>query len=346
MAHASGLWVLPCLHVQIPRRHQGAAVLPLALALGLLLSVSAHADETLVMSRDALKIMAESAVVKLTAIAGPAGPLHKREKDCEFHFVIEPVDPKWRGEPAAWVAEPPNVCLYNRKGQTRLSFSKLKTHWGEWAEGLKDERITAEGVPRIWFEHTSGGTSPANPDHVFEIHPATKITVGSRSIDFTKWIHDIPGFSGISDGTIEKILAKSGVEVEPRGTNQVEVTFDRPSRIGNFGRMVIRLDLGAIKDVHGGSRTAGKVRVLGNDYDATFLSVTGTNVDKRILDLKAKARGTKRTATLEVLGLFSLDPAAIWETLAAGRKEVKRPIQVILFGLDEDYGESGAEDED
>lgn len=65
-----------------------------------------------------------------------------------------------------------------------------------------------------------GGAGPATPEHVFEIHPATKITVGSQSVDFTKWIHDILRLPGISDSTIEKILsAKSAVEIGPKEGN-------------------------------------------------------------------------------------------------------------------------------
>jgi hypothetical protein len=138
---------------------------------------------------------------------------------------------------------------------------QLKSEWATWAKQLNGERITVEGVPRIWFEHTAGSTGPSNPDHVFEIHAVTKMTTDSRSLDLTTWIHDVARLPGISDATIEKILGSSGVTVTSLASGDVEVTFDRPGRIGNFGRMTVRLELNTMKNVAGGHRTVGQCAV-------------------------------------------------------------------------------------
>ncbi len=301
-------------------RQRRIALTLLGVVLGGLWSVAAAfgQDFQATIPKVALDTLVTSAVIEIQAEGGPAGPLHQAgptsSNDCEFHFVITPADGKWRTAPTAWVAEPPNVCLYDQDGNPpdiddlRERFKVLKPKWKNYAAMLKGKDVVVEGVPRVWFEHMGEDGPPSSPGHAFEIHPATKITVGGTAMSFANFIHDIPNNPGISENTVFNTLKRSKVTIENVTAQAVHVGFEKHSNLGNFARLQIRIDLASLTAVAGGHRARATVRANGEVFRVAALSIGGTKADERIR--RAKESGQK-TTTLRVLALFSLDPSAI-----------------------------------
>jgi hypothetical protein len=329
-----------------------AAVVSLLLTLVAPSLTLAAADFIATIPKEALDALANSALVEVRAVGGPGGPLHPAgptsSNDCEFHFVITPADAKWTTSPKPWVAEPPNVCLYDRDGappdidDLRDRWKALKPKWKSYAEMLKDKDVVVEGVPRLWFEHMGEDGPPSSPGHALEIHPVTKITLGASTTDFTSFLHDIPNNPGISENTIFNTLKRSKVTIEAVTAAAVRVGFEKHSNLGNFARVRVRVDLASLKPVAGGHRANATTRANGETFRVSVLSVVGTATHRRIQ--KAKDDG-QATTTISVLALFSLSPAAIKAAAANGPGTVTQPFQFILFGLKGDFGHSNAEDE-
>lgn len=138
--------------------------------------------------RDRATIETEFKIADLSAV-------HKPASDGEVHVG------GWSYEAGlAGVAEVMNAANLGKKPRLALLAAKNA-----------GQKVTVTGAWRLWGEH--GGTAPqlqakgtdphfplpgeypSNPDHVFEVHPVTKVKVGNKVTDATDAVGETPGFT-------------------------------------------------------------------------------------------------------------------------------------------------------
>jgi hypothetical protein len=283
-----------------------------------------------------LKEWSEKIVVSMPATISGHSKVHDLKSDCEMHFGAA-VD-GYRGEPDGFVLEPMNLCVVNFFGAKTYS----KTQWEKFGDSLVKKSVSAEGVPRIWPEHIEGDASPSNPNHAVELHPLTKITLGSKKFDFSSFVFAPEDYrGGVGAETALSILTDVAVGVTETG-GTVNIDFDG-GRIGNFTTLDIRFRKPTadgrhkIETLPGGHRAAGEV-VLSRTktVPVSLVTVAGSPFDERVAKFLA---GNRATLRVEALVLFSLNPAALSKAATASRGsrvEVTDPIQLIVYGVAEE----------
>jgi hypothetical protein len=256
---------------------------------------------------------------------GGNSKVHAAAADCEIHFGAH--SSQFAGKPSGMVLEPMNACEAPFPGKTKA----VKNDWLRFATSLKGKTVKVAGVPRIWPEHLGDaddpdGGPPSNPNHAFEFHPLTQVTVGAKTTDFSQAIYPPEGFSGgVSTSTAEKILTDTEVSVS-ESDGMVDVDFDA-GRIGNFTTLEIRIRKSDVEEVPGGHRMKGTVILSKSKRPGvTIVTVAGSKIDSQI----AAMRGS--SLQIEALVLFSLDPTALLNTVKAGGGKVEDALQLILYG--------------
>jgi hypothetical protein len=285
-------------------------------------------------SKTALEQWAGRVTAEMDAVTiGGNSNVHPVASDCEIHFGAH--SSNFVGSPSGMVLEPMNACEAPFPGKTKF----VKNDWVSFAKSLKGKTVKIGGVPRIWPEHLGDPGDPnggplSNPNHAVEFHPLTKITIGSKTNDFSKTIYAPGGFSGgVSASTAEKILSDTDIQVSESG-GMVEVAFDS-GRIGNFTTFDIRIRRSDVEEVPGGHRLKGRVILTKSKAPTvSIVTVKGSKIDDHI----AEFRNSSRTRMeVEGLVLFSLDPGALLDKVNAGGGQVDDPIQLILYGdIDEE----------
>ena len=293
-------------------------------------TVALSADRTFSVPYDDLKVWTQSIVINLkeVTVLGSSG-VHRAESDCEMHFGASVKG--YAGDPVGWVLEPMNVCVVPFFGKSK----QANSDWIAFGASLKNKTIGVDGVPRIWPEHLIGKDSPSNPNHAMEIHPVTRMTVGNKLYDFTKFIFAPEGFQGgLSQTTAVKILTSLEVNVTRNG-NEVEIEFDA-GRIGNFTVFDLRIRRDKIESRDDGQRIIAEVVLEDKKaLPVKIVTIKGTEIHTQLERFRTGRRASTR---LDGLVLFSLDPAALADAARAGGGEttiVEKPLQLILYGVAE-----------
>src|SRR6266542_6334228 len=86
---------------------------------------------------------------------------------------------------------------------------------------------------RIFTEHASGGDGGANPNHVFEIHPATRIKCGQNTLSFESYVTVFPGMRAIKPASADNCVRTRTISMRHR-EGQFEFTEEGGSNCGNF----------------------------------------------------------------------------------------------------------------
>src|SRR5712691_2570314 len=130
-------------------------------------------------SQEYLKFLANGGTIQPTfriRMEERSGSVHTLSADCELHIAGAPVG-LTLGDPTDVVTEPINLCKRAPLGSTgQVSEKKLREIiWPNlFDQKVMNKTCDVVGFPRIFTEHASSGTAGgANPNHVFEIHPAT-----------------------------------------------------------------------------------------------------------------------------------------------------------------------------
>jgi hypothetical protein len=274
---------------------------------------------------DQLRVWSDSLVVSMNVDIEGNSKVHKVYADCEMHFGAKL--PGYNGEPSGWVLEPMNICVEAFPGKSTQS----NKDWETWGAKLRGARVRADGVPRIWPEHLSGGTA-SNPDHALELHPLVRLQRGTEVFDFTKYVYAPEGFEGgVKEETAAKILTDTEVSVTER-SGMVTISFDA-GRIGNFTTLDLTVQSDTIAEVKGGHRMTANVN-LGRRQKTSvkLVTVAGTDFDKTI----GQALGRRsRALPFELLVLFSLNPEALYNAakMSNGREvPVPDALQLIAYG--------------
>jgi cell division protein FtsB len=264
-----------------------------------------------------LERWSHEAVSSITAKVDGHSPVHPLNFDCEMNIGAHSKD--YRGDPDGLVFEPMNVCVSAFPGQTAYST------WSDFADSLTGQTVRAEGVVRIWPEQLSGLGSVSNPQHVIELHPLTKVTVGTTVVDFRGFVFAGDYRGGVSELTAANILQDTRVRVQET-SGMVHVAFDS-GRIGNFTVLKLRLNQNSITALPGGHRIDAEVILDDSQVSVSCVTVIGSPIDSKI--------GTLRD--FEALVLFALAPETLLKAAdqSKGQKspvEAQKPIRLIVYG--------------
>lgn len=266
--------------------------------------------------------------------------VHVLSADCEIHIASTPQG--WEpGDPDSVVVEPPNLCKFRPVGsKTKVSETALReTVWPKLLDAsAMGKTCDVKGFPRIFTEHASGGEDPANPNHVFEIHPATSITCDGKELDFTGFVTAIKGMRAIKPAT-----AASCVE-----NRQLEVRFadgdyelrESGGQCGNFAIVEIGfLNPAWVHKVPGGHSAIAKVSLDGaSRATLKIYTLAGSKADDWLAGVKTSGLGRRR---ILVHGMFSYDYFAILKAVRNRDGQwidptdwvpVKFPLALVLLG--------------
>jgi hypothetical protein len=263
--------------------------------------------KTVVVSMDSVKVEGNSQV-------------HGLEDDCEIHFGAH--TPVFTGTPDGLVLEPMNACVFDPPEGSES--------WSAFAKSIKNQTITASGVPRIWPEHLEGGGA-SNPDHAVELHPLTGVvTPDGKTLDFAPQIS--AGEYHGKDGN-RGIVSRVTVAVTVSGET-VNISF-RGGQIGNFTTLDLVIDRSSIA-----SDGAGSFRMLGEVplVDATTVPVRIATVAGSDVNSTIKSGGGSTKELNGALILYSLSPESLLEAANKSHGQsvtVDRPLQLILYGTPE-----------
>lgn len=212
------------------------------------------------------------------------------------------------------------------------------------AEG-SGEAIPFDGVWRLWAEH--GGSSAqvqgaplkpfksSNPDHVFEIHPATR--VGGVDV--------MPGFIPI-EGYRTKDAAQAFQSYENL-SSRIKIgsgTTTISTRMGGFNYVEFQMQLNHDPvEIEDGTVVMSRVQ----DLDGELLVRNRRMVFVKDTPAEEAVRDLRKGQTLHVLGIPRINLALVsWRTHNAGRRpEVltwQLPYEIVVVGV---YG-PGVEVED
>lgn len=265
-------------------------------------------------------------------------------QDCEVHLAGRLVDLTF-GDPQAVVVEPPNLCKF-LPGAANPTTQTTKPQW----RALLDKRVIGktcdvEGFPRIYTEHAEGGsTGGSNPNHVFEIHPATRISCpGSSSIDFTGFLRAFSGLRHIQPASAHECLTTLRLWVRYHNADDedhYEFFQDRSPRCGNFAIVEIgSLPREWIQSTAGGHTAIGRVTANGHDrLTLKLYAVTGTATDDWFARLKKGQQNLDDPRLVH--GILTYDYFAILRTLEQNGQlsrstewlQVRFPLALVILG--------------
>lgn len=182
------------------------------------------------------------------------------------------------------------------------------------------------GVPQVQFGETPYEGHPSNPDHVFEVHPAT--TFGG--IDVSGTVVAIPGYEAYNAAKAFKYYESIPCDIS---FDDDTVTIRTPVAKYNYAHFVIRLEEdGALVAEDGRIRRCSVLddqdRVVAKNRRMIF--IRGTEPHQRVKDLKTGD-------TLHVLGIPRMNLAVVsWRVRnAEARPEVlswRLPYEMIVVG--------------
>jgi hypothetical protein len=241
---------------------------------------------------------------------GGHSAVHPLKDDCEVHIAGFPTgDPM--GSPAPFVIEPPNLCHFDTSGKEATDTSD----WLNEFDGLKSKTCTVTGFPRIFTEHASTGGGPSNPNHVFEIHPATSINCGDQAqhYDFTNFMTALPGMRAIAPSTTASCITQRQLFVRFDPSSQQYLFRENGGRCGNFAIVeAVRVFQQSVRVVGAGHSAIVRVSPDGqSNVTLKIYTLAGSGIDKWLADQQANPS----TERVFIHGLFTYDYFAIQRTL-------------------------------
>jgi hypothetical protein len=272
--------------------------------------------------------------------------VHPLADDCEMHLAGKPSG-QVLGFPESIVVEPPNLCKFSHDSGA---------DWPEVFDGKVLHRdCVATGFPRIFTEHAKSGESGANPNHVFEIHPATKITCGEETVSFAGYLKFFSGMRSIKPESADECVRNRRISVRyDEGGVRYEFIQTGGERCGNFA--VAEVGFVEPKWVHkiGGGHSA-IARVSLNGGSRTTLKIytlEGSEADSWLENMKDTGLGDDR---VHLHGLLTYDYFAVMRAVRAPDgtwlkppdwTPVEFPLAFVVFGLPDEapWGEDGPEE--
>jgi hypothetical protein len=276
--------------------------------------------------------------------------VHDLKGDCELHIASAPTDSQQRFWPKGIVVEPPGICKVAPPGLTFSSETDLReTVWPEFLDtNVMGQECEVTGYPRLFTEHSSGSAGPTNPNHVFEIHPAMKVSCGSFSLDLTSgYLQAFPGLRAIQPSTAAKCLEGRELYVRrnPAALNRYEFRQQGGGSCGNF--MVVEvtaINPEWIKTLPNGGGRSALARVRVNDEGPFTLKVYAYPGSPADVILGSVAGGAELPEHLHIHGMLTYDffsimkavqgsaPPFPWLASIPTWKRVPFPLALVAFG--------------
>ena len=268
-------------------------------------------------------------------------------EDCEVHIAGSVLGTSF-GDPPAVVAEPPNVCKFRPGSNTPVTGNtSTKPLWRTKIDSdVINKTCDVTGFPRIYTEHAEGGTvGSSNPNHVFEVHPATRIACeGEQALEFTKFLRAFDGLKHIQPKSAQECLSTLRVWVRYHNVDDedhYEFFQKRSGKCGNFAIVEVdSLPAEWIQATGGGHTAIGRVTVNGEDQlTLKMYAITGTAADDWFARVKSGVHnlGDPRL----VHGVLTYDYFSILRAIGQDGtelakpndwKEVRFPAAFVIFG--------------
>jgi hypothetical protein len=277
-----------------------------------------------------------------------AGPVHNQASDCELHIGAILADPSISDFQGV-VLEPPNVCVETGK------------NWRSFINTFTNRDCVGRGFVRVWPEHLTSGSGCSNPNHFMEVHPLQTLVCGDDEVlDFTSKLRVIEGLGYKPVATVRlmmdlKLWVCQGCPGAPSESGIQPLSFDycfgsgctRPAA-SNFARFKVRVIRGTIRPEQGRTLEGFATviaRVLpvglngqasGSQYNLLKLyALQGSEFYDKLL---AMLGGTGNVPTLDVKGIFTVDPFSVLKVIE--REEfpsgewvsVPFPVALVVFG--------------
>jgi hypothetical protein len=262
--------------------------------------------------------------------------VHGLAADCEMHLAGRPTGSKL-ATPEFIVIEPPNLCKFKHESGTA------------WPD-LFDEKVIgrdciATGFPRIFTEHAANGDEGgANPNHVLEIHPATKITCGNDVISFESYLTVFKGMRAIKPTSANNCVRTRTVSVRyVKNRKRYEFTEDGGSNCGNFVIAEVGyVEPDWVRTVNGGHSAIARVSLDGGSrITLKVYTLWGSDADKWLAKVEQSGQGSER---VYLHGMLTYDYFAFVRAVRSKNKKwinptawtkVGYPFALVVFGMPE-----------
>lgn len=318
-----------------------AVVLLLALGLSSICRAQDNQVYDFSISEQYLKSLADSGIQPVLHVHTDARTrrVHTLPSDCEIHMATTPDGPAL-GSLTKVVVEPPNVCKFPPPDTSPTSETQLREQiWPEYLDAhVIGKDCDVQGFPRIFTEHAQGHPDPANPNHVFEIHPALAITCGAGHISFASFLSYLPNMRAVLPSTASSCINDRELWVR-YADGQYEFQ-EKGGRCGNFAVVeVSSLNSAWIHKIKGGHSAIARVSADGTSTATLKIyTLDGTQIDSWLADAMQNGVGSGR---ILLHGLFTYDYFSIVKAVrttdgqwkhAGDWVKVDFPLALVVYG--------------
>jgi hypothetical protein len=209
-------------------------------------------------------------------------------------------------------------------------------------EFVMNRDCVVTGYPRIFTEHASGGDEGANPNHVFEIHPATRIKCGDDVVAFESYLTYFPGMRAIKPSSANNCVRTRTVSLRHR-QGRFEFSEDGGNNCGNFAIVEVGfVEPDWVQKIGGGHSAVARVSLDGSSRTTLKIyTIAGSKADDWLASVKASGQGDDR---VYLHGMISYDYFAFVRTARTREGEwinptewtrVNFPLVLVVFGMPE-----------
>jgi hypothetical protein len=277
--------------------------------------------------------------------------VHDLAGDCELHIASTATDSQQRFWPKGIVVEPPSLCQTWPPGATDDgNETNLRDRlWPDYLDAnVMGRQCDVVGFPRLFSEHAAGSSGPTNPNHVFEIHPAMKITCdATHSLDASEYLKAFPKLRAVKPKTAADCLDGRELWVRKKAGSAGRYEF-KESGGGSCGNFMIveatAINPEWIKALPNGGGHSALARVRVDErgpFTVKVYSYPKSPADKILSDI---ADGADLPDHLHLHGMLTYDFFAIlkavqanaapfgWLTNIPTWKRVSFPLALVMFG--------------
>jgi hypothetical protein len=309
-----------------------------AMILGGTIQARAQQPPDFAISDEYLRSLADGNTILVTIpvrLTHRTGSVHPLSKDCEMHLAGKPTE-ETLGFPESIVVEPPNLCKF--KHDSGMSWPEV------FDTKVLNRPCTVTGFPRIFTEHASGSEGGANPNHVFEIHPATEITCDNETVSFESYLTYFPGMRVIKPNSADDCVRDRAVSVRHDGNgNRYEFIESGGRFCGNFAIVEVGfVEPKWIQKIGGGHSAIARVSLNGSSRTTLKIyTIDGSEADSWLAQVKEDGMGDDR---VYLHGMLTYDYFALMRAVrtqggdwlnSEDWKPVEFPLALVVFGLPE-----------
>jgi len=269
--------------------------------------------------------------------------VHSLSADCEMHLAGKPID-QTLGAPNSIVVEPPNLCKFH--SDTGLSWPEV------FDSQVMHRDCVATGFPRIFTEHAKNAGGGANPNHVFELHPATTIVCGDNTISFERYLTVFPHMRAIKPSSADDCVRTRSLSVRYNGDKErYEFIQDGGHHCGNFAVAEVGfVEPAWVHQINGGHTAIARVSLNGGSRTTLKIyTLEGSRADSWLAQVKDTGMGDQRTY---LHGMLTYDYFSIVRTVRTkdgtwlkptNWTPVKFPLAFVVFGMPNEapWGDDG-----